>query len=114
MQLSHNRFSWIHNWVDCAIIPHHIPFYIRTPQSIRDCYIKTLSFRVFRSIHLLTPCILTIYALDFLTFPYIMIFLSANRLLGQFEGPVPKNLDFFGPLNGYARSHLRGQKSLNF
>jgi len=39
----------------------------------------------------------TTYALDFLTAPYIMIFLSANGLLGPFEGPVPKNLDFFGP-----------------
>ena len=39
----------------------------------------------------------TTYALDFLTAPYIMIFLSANGLLGPFEGPVTKNLDFFGP-----------------
>jgi len=33
-----------------------------------------------------------------------MIFLSANGLRGPFEGPVPKNQDFFGPLNGYQRS----------
>jgi len=26
-----------------------------------------------------------------------MIFLHENGLLGPFEGPVPKNLDFFGP-----------------
>jgi len=26
-------------------------------------------------------------------------FLSANGLQGPFEGPVPKNGDFFGPLN---------------
>jgi len=61
-----------------------------------------------------------------------MIFLSANGLRGPFEGPVAKNRDFVGPLNGYeqskchfgakkveicksfACSHLRGQKSQNF
>jgi len=40
---------------------------------------------------------ITMYTLDFLTAPYIMIFLRANGLIGPFEGPVPKNLDFFGP-----------------
>ena len=40
--------------------------------------------------------ILAIYALDFLTAQYIMIFQSANGLLGPFEGPIPKNHDFFG------------------
>jgi len=59
---------------------------------------------------------ITIYALDFLTAPYIMIFLSANGLLGPFEGPVPKNLDVFGPQidTRFAHSHLRGHKSLDF
>jgi len=49
---------------------------------------------------IISPCcliiVLTIYALDFLAAPYIIIFLSANGLQGPFEGPVPKNPDFFG------------------
>jgi hypothetical protein len=48
--------------------------------------------------------VVTIYALDFLTASYVMICISANGLLGPFEGPVPKNRDFFGPLNCYERS----------
>jgi len=48
--------------------------------------------------------LVTINALDFLTAPYIMIFLCANGLRGPFEGPVPKNRDFFSPRNGYERS----------
>jgi len=41
--------------------------------------------------------VITIYALDFLTAPYIMIFMRANGLGGTFEGPVPKNRDLLGP-----------------
>jgi len=41
---------------------------------------------------------------------YALAFLSANGLLGPFEGPV------FWPQNGtrFAHSHLRGQKSQIF
>jgi len=41
--------------------------------------------------------LLTIYASDFLTAPYVRIFLRANGLQGTFEGPVPKNGDFLVP-----------------
>jgi len=37
------------------------------------------------------------YALTFLTAPYILIFMRATVLLGPFEGPVPKNINFFAP-----------------
>jgi len=39
----------------------------------------------------------TMYALAFLTAPYIMIFLRANGLLGPIEGPVPKKSLCMGP-----------------
>ena len=39
----------------------------------------------------------TAYARNFLTAPYVTIFRRENGLLGPFEGPVPKNLEIFGP-----------------
>jgi len=42
----------------------------------------------------------------------MIFFLRANGLQGPFEGPVPENRDFFGPLNGYEQreSHFGAKK----
>ena len=51
----------------------------------------------------------------FLTAPYIMIFMRANGLRRPFEGPVPKNQDFFGPLMATSKaSAILGRKKSRF